>query len=273
MIRLLEALKAYLLSFKMLYKPQQKVSASHGSASDSPRSSPGTIEYVSNDAYRTLHRLQAGEEGPLTISRSKSTGSIFVIKTVQLRQSKYFEAQDGGRRKPVPNEARILLYRLNRHRNIVRLFAAEPSPKSRHQYKLYLEYCSGGDLLDQLKVFRAAGHAVPPMFTLHIVTSMAHALAYIHHGLKRIGSSSYGRDPKHAPIIHGDIKPDNILLRWPGKQECGMPDIVLADFGMSQIASESWGFSGTEGYDSPEVHALAGLRYKDPPAYMHGLKM
>jgi len=260
-------MKAYILSFRMVSKAKQNDSSSHGVASNSPRSDSEIIEFVSNDAYRTLRRLEAGEEGPLTISRSKSTGTNLVIKTVQLRQSKYFEAQDGGRRKPLPNEARILLSRLGRHPNIVRLFAAEPSPKSPIQYNLFLEYCSGGDLLDQLKAFRAAGHAVPPMFTLHVVTSMAHALAYIHHGLRRTGSSNYSRTPKHAPIIHGDIKPDNIFLRWPGKQECGMPDIVLADFGMSQVASESWGFSGTEGYDSPEVHAITSLRYKDPPAY------
>lgn len=46
-----------------------------------------------------------------------------------------------------------------------------------------------------------------------------------------------------------------------------MPDIVLGDFGMAQFASQSTGITGTPGYDSPEVRAVANLRDTNPTLY------
>ena len=46
-----------------------------------------------------------------------------------------------------------------------------------------------------------------------------------------------------------------------------MPDIVLADFEMSQVEAESWDITGTPGYGSPEVLAVTRLRDIDPEAF------
>ncbi|KAK5151121.1 hypothetical protein LTS14_009617 [Recurvomyces mirabilis] len=112
---------------------------------------------------------------------------------------------------------------------------------------------------------------VPIVFILHVFISLVDALAYIHHGLHRVNSEQEDElhevDPNHIPIIHGDIKPQNILLRWPeGKPYCGLL-IVLADSGCAEVASQSKGVCGTEGYDSPEVAAFLQLRKNDRARY------
>jgi NIMA (never in mitosis gene a)-related kinase len=161
------------------------------------------------------------------------------------------------------------------HANVIRYFAVEASPQGLERYYIYLEFCSGGDLLDQLRSFRnsstAPGPTAPVVFTLHVIVSLAHALAFLHHGLRWKTETTY-EDPKEGKawdaVIHGDIKPDNIFLRHhPHAQVKGLPDVVLGDFGMSQFASQSTGITGTPGYDSPEVRAVADLRDTNPTLY------
>jgi NIMA (never in mitosis gene a)-related kinase len=106
------------------------------------------------------------------------------------------------------------------------------------------------------------------VFTLHVLVSLVQALAYIHHGLRHKAGTMYVEEKRHAAVIHGNIKPDNVFLRHtPHAQAKGLPDVVLADFGMSQLASQSTGITGTPGYDSPEVRAVACLRDTNPALY------
>lgn len=230
-----------------------------------------TTDFRPNDSYERITDLQDGEEGHCSVVRSKTTGKLVVIKRIQLPKSKSPNVEQTGRRLPIPNEAKILLDKLHPppHTNIIRLFATEQSPATIGRHFLYMEYCSGGDLLDQLRKFQKLKTPVPEICTLHVFIGLAQALAYIHHGLRYKGGSNYIRDwPTHQSVIHGDIKPDNIFLRFrPGVGECEMPNVVLADFGMAQVAAESWGIAGTPGYDSPEVQNLSQLRETDPEAY------
>lgn len=164
------------------------------------------------------------------------------------------------------------------HPNIIRYFAVETSPVGLDRYNIFLELCSGGDLLDQLRCFRSqtskSGFTAPMVFTLHVLVSLAHALAYLHHGLRWKEGQTYSDTHPWDPIIHGDIKPDNIFLRHnPHSQVKGLPDVVLGDFGMAQFASQSTGITGTPGYDSPEVRRVADLRDCDPFAYSRECKI
>jgi NIMA (never in mitosis gene a)-related kinase len=115
---------------------------------------------------------------------------------------------------------------------------------------------------------------VPPVFTLHVFVSMIHALAYLHYGIRyEAEMGEYTQTKVYEAIIHGDIKPENIFLRWPPgttNESMGrntLPEIVLADFDMVALDSESWGIKGTPDYDSPEVHAVARLKDVDWKAY------
>jgi serine/threonine protein kinase len=66
------------------------------------------------------------------------------------------------------------------------------------------------------------------------------------------------------------LKPENVFLRWPTGQSAtwGLPEVVLADFGCSQLASVTNGTSGTKGWESPEVHRIWRLRKDNPEEYM-----
>lgn len=223
------------------------------------------LRFRSNDDYDHLTKFEEGEEGECSVVRSKTTGKLLVMKHTRPKRTQSAVAQQTGRRRPLPNEVKIL-QRLRPYTNIVQFLAAEPSPSNPSRHLIFLEYCSGGDLLDQLRKFQDLKFKPPPIFTLHVLISLVHAFAYLHHGRRYSAPGKFVQDWKHEPIIHGDIKPENIFLRWPS-QTCGLPDVVLGDFGMAQLACESRGITGTPGYDPPEVREVALLKTCDPAAY------
>lgn len=249
---------------------------------------PQTLEdYRLADDYHHIHHLAESTEGTLGILRCDRTGKLVVAKHTKAR-----EVLSGGLRGTVyayPNEAKILLKTLKGARdclNVVQLFGAERSCLEPGRHFLFIEFCSGGDLLDQIghftlmspegygaspkhlllrkerrpgpadtaegappsPVFAGGRCLVPEMFILHVFSGLVQALAFIHE-----------HSAEHEAVIHGDIKPDNVFLRWGARNECGMPDIVLADFGAAQLAEKTAGITGTPGYDSPEVANVAKL--------------
>lgn len=216
--------------------------------------------------YTLLKTLAQGNEGLCTVHRSQKTGKLIVLKTVRPPLPDPSDWHPRNKPSPLPTEVCILrrlqAERFRPHRNIVHLLAPSPSP---FPHTIHLEFCSGGDLGDQRYHFHLQGIPfTPPIFTLHVLISLAKALAYFHHGTD-YGS---GFTPNEwQPIIHGDIKPDNIFLRWPSRGKYGMPDVVLGDFGGARLATESRGIVGTPRWDSPEVHEITELRKTDSAAY------
>lgn len=247
---------------------------------------PTPSDFKFNDKYTHLKDFDAGEEGQCSVVKSQSNGRVYVRKHTRApspsarRRPAHLSPphpSTTGRRKALPPEARILTHLQPIHPNIIRYFAVETSPHGIEQYNIYLELCSGGDLLDQLRCFRdqstRSGPTAPVVFTLHVLTSLAHALAYLHHGLRWKEGTNYTESKPWEAIIHGDIKPDNVFLRHsPRAQVKGLPDIVLGDFGMAQFASQSTGITGTPGYDSPEVRQVATLRETNPFLYAEKCK-
>ena len=221
------------------------------------------------DSYDTVKKFNNCEEGEISVVRSHTSKKLFVLKITKPATSRErLRLQNNGRRTTLPNEA-TMLSRLPDHRNIVHFFHVERPPAGDGRHLIYLEYCSGGDLLEQLMASQRTKFPTPPVFTLHVLVSLAQALAFLHYGTRwNAKTARWTRcRGRHDAIIHGDIKPDNIFLRWPVKPEHGMPDIVLGDFGMSQFAHSSWGITGTPSYDSPEVLAVSSLRNTDREAY------
>ncbi|KAK5134906.1 hypothetical protein LTR08_005996 [Meristemomyces frigidus] len=247
-------------------------------------------DYRPNDTYHYLRHLTTSTEADLAIIRSTRTRKLLVLKHTKPRAHRT-SATD-----TYPSEARILLTTLQgaNHPNLIQLFGAAESTapgSSPARWLLFLEYCSGGDLLDQLAHFmhmlpphyESSAHLllrakpaediptphpptttaggtclVPEIFILHVFASLIKALTFLHNDAAAA----------HEAVIHGDIKPDNILLRWPPHPTSrALPTIVLADFGAAQLASQSRGVSGTPGYDSPEVHAVAQLQATLPRTF------
>ena len=80
---------------------------------------------------------------------------------------------------------------------------------------------------------------IPAEERLKLLLSVAGALDLMHSGQATGGT----------PVIHGDVKPSNILVRPNG-------DAVLVDFGLVRLLPEgrvSTGVTGTPGYVAPEV--------------------
>jgi serine/threonine protein kinase len=80
---------------------------------------------------------------------------------------------------------------------------------------LAMEYVAGGTIRERLRVSaHSETGGLDPEETAALARSLLAALAYVH----------------AAGVIHGDIKPGNVLLRSPG-------EAVLADFGAAQLAA------------------------------------
>jgi hypothetical protein len=120
------------------------------------------------------------------------------------------------------------------HRNLVRMIGY--CKEGRHRM-LVFEFMPGGSLRNAL--FGADNETRPPWpWRAEAALAIARGLAYLHDGCS-------------APIIHCDIKPDNILL--DGR---GVPRIT--DFGISkllggqQVHATVTNVRGTRGYIAPE---------------------
>ncbi|XP_073307918.1 uncharacterized protein [Primulina huaijiensis] len=137
-----------------------------------------------------------------------------------------------------------------RHRNLLKLFSVcESIDFQRNEFKaLVYEFMSNGSLEDLL--YRNRGQeeehdsefgSLTMLQRIKIVIDIAHALEYLHMGT-------------NSPIVHGDLKPSNILLDDDMNAHVG-------DFGLSKVVSNileahesnsTIGIKGTIGYVPPE---------------------
>nr|POE49861.1 g-type lectin s-receptor-like serine/threonine-protein kinase lecrk1 [Quercus suber] len=135
------------------------------------------------------------------------------------------------------------------HRNLVRLlgFCAEDSKRL-----LVYEYMSNGSLADLL-----FGAILRPDLTerLRIALDVARGILYLH-------------EECEAPIIHCDIKPQNILMDdcWNAK----ISDFGLAKFLMPDQTRTFTGARGTRGYVAPEWHKNIPISVK-ADVYSYGI--
>lgn len=127
----------------------------------------------------------------------------------------------------------------------------------KRRYRLYLEYCSGGDLARTVsRVFHAwdperEGRGYPDLLQLsedelsalpiipealvwYIFRSLVKAYMILHHGT----TSHEETDPDWKPVTHLDVNFCNVFIRSEAASK-GSPQIVLADFGMGFINRDS----------------------------------
>ncbi|CAO1639568.1 unnamed protein product [Sympodiomycopsis kandeliae] len=165
---------------------------------------------------------EIGKGGFASVKLGQHRGSLVAIKTTVGKKS-------SSARVAARHEAKLLASL--KHRHVVHFIAfAERDTIS----TLTMEYCSGGDLDAFIHSRRGMEQ--------HIAAQLIAALHYCHFGFS------------HTYIIHGDVKPANVLLTDSGQ-------VKLADFGLARVVPlgslESAKFGGTPGYTAPEV-----LRYR-----------
>jgi serine/threonine protein kinase len=164
---------------------------------------------------------------------------------------------------PLPDEVRILKM-LGPHQNILRFFGADYTPVNK--YNVFFEYCSGSDLEEQMAHFTRGRRAAPEVFVLHVLVSIASALMYMHAGLVWDEQlKGYYQKADQLPVLHGDMKCENVFLRWSSEPErATLPDVVLGDFGAAQPTLNARSISGTAGYGAPEICSYYDFDVAEP---------
>jgi len=109
-----------------------------------------------------------------------------------------------------------------RHPGVVAIYDLDESTRS-----LVMEYVEGGTLRQRLRETAALPRDGDEVHA--VARSLLLALAYVH----------------GAGVVHGDLKPGNLLLRTPR-------DVVLADFGGARLTGSAPTGQGTPLYLAPE---------------------
>ncbi|KAF7189917.1 Meiosis-specific serine/threonine-protein kinase mek1 [Pseudocercospora fuligena] len=204
------------------------------------------------EGFHAVQEFSNGSEGQIFLIEGRTSKKLFILKRVR---SNVWNLHCRA------NEPRMLGYYTRPHPRIINMRFDMPDPLDSSHWLIYMEYCSGGSLFDQYNkwIMHRRQH-MPEVFLLHVIIQMAEALAYLHFGLRYIGRGQYTQDAYHAPMIHGDIKDENILLRWSENPTGGMPDLVLADFGTAKLLHdrEARVNAGTPGFNAPEDMAIIG---------------
>lgn len=241
-------------------------------------------EWKVGDGYEDIKNLQHGTEAKTHVTKCLRSEKIFVVKRFKRYDvlNELAAAAVPKGEQPGPNEAFVLLRVLGLHPNILRAFGCEMFGEGKffgektgeRIANLYTQYCTGGDLMEQIERFHRVRRLAPERFVLHTFISLGEALLYIHSGLRYDPETNTyvqqesDSDKPHPGIVHADIKPENVFLHWSDEaKERGMPDVVLGDFGAAQPEHLFKGIAGTEGYQAPEVAAAYKLKRTDRPAF------
>lgn len=203
------------------------------------------------EEYEQVGHVGSGGYGNCLLLQNRSNMTLRVCK-IQKRSKSI----------PVPFEVEILRDILNDHPRIIRLHDAIMHANTA---QLYFEFYPSGDLHKLMAHYVLNWLDFPESFIWHSFLQLSEGLAYIHHGYDRrqicdpTSTSEctvyQGEEKVWQPIIHGDIKPENIFLGPPTSDSQGYPSLVLGDFGLVTVDEKF--VSGTWKWQPPELPATS----------------
>ncbi len=173
---------------------------------------------VIKERYEVLSTLGAGGEGHVFKALDLQHDRVVALKIREVR--------DDRLRDELLNEARILL-------------AVSPHPAlplvredffDGDRYVVAMDWVEGTDLARLLSERGRPGLA--PSSVLAYLAQAAEALTHLH--------------SQDSPVIHGDVKPANLILTKGGR-------VKLVDFGMSSAPAAPHRRAGTPGFRAPEL--------------------
>ena len=194
--------------------------------------------------YYEIKVLGVGGQGECHLVERRSDGKRFVRK-VSHTYSKTSRGQ--------PLEARILQEILGHHKRSIKLI--EYAIVEDYLITIY-DFYPGGDLLSCLPY---RNQKQSESFVWWIFLQLADVLAYLHEGFDYKDPYSAPRD--WQPVIHCDIKPENVFLREHPRDN-PYPNVVLGDFGFATLHSGK-NVKGTSPYFSPELEETGNTKASD----------
>ena len=184
-----------------------------------------TATRTSLGRYLVEAEIGRGAMGVVYRGRDPKIDRTVAIKTISLAGKE--PAEEHEYRERFVQEARAA-GRLS-HPGIVTIFDAGEDPESHEPY-FVMEYVEGDPLSDTLS---ASGGKLPFTEALRLTCELAEALQYAH----------------ERGVIHGDIKPANILINAQGHAK-------IADFGVARlnqsVATHAGKIFGSPAYMAPE---------------------
>lgn len=197
---------------------------------------------------------------------SSSFSDIYLIKHVFLNDLQVIKII----KKPLvlSSDLNLILYEARmacqlKHENIIDIYDAGIIQGSRGNdftdlVYFIMEYVPGGDLKKYMLSFINSNILIPISWALFLVQQISFGLSYLH--------------LSNPPVVHGDIKPSNILLSFNSQERIV---IKLSDFGFSrETSSTPYGsvIAGTrqfmaqecfknEIYPSTDIYALGVIFY------------
>ena len=206
-------------------------------------SSPGYVEEVGNFAIYAdrKHELGSGATGTVYLGMNTITEDLVAAKSMDIEEEFLKEGE-------FEREADLLLNKIPPHDNIIKVYDF-----SKHKYVkkgkkmltlwLIMEHCPLGDLEEY-----ALQTDLTTTDKLELMYQAALAVHHLH-------------QCKPKPIVHRDIKPQNILIAG----EEGSPKVRLSDFGASRLVKRNAEgqsitmktLGGTPNYWAPEQQVVA----------------
>ncbi|MEA2272684.1 MAG: eukaryotic-like serine/threonine-protein kinase, partial [Solirubrobacteraceae bacterium] len=175
---------------------------------------------VIKERYELLETLGAGGEARVVKALDRQHDRVVALKIRRVR--------DDQKREEMLNEARVLL-------------AVPPHPALpivREDFFHGDDYLVAMDWVDGIDLGRLVADrgrpGLAPSSVLAYLAQAAEALTHLH-----------SQDP---PVIHGDVKPSNLILTKGGR-------VKLVDFGLSSAPNAPRRRTGTPGYRAPELAA------------------
>ncbi|HKV59057.1 MAG TPA: protein kinase, partial [Ktedonobacteraceae bacterium] len=173
-----------------------------------------------NGRYRVERVLGNGGFGHVYLAIDMQSGQLFAIK-------EYLVTGAGGKAQ-LEHESRVLS-----QLHHASLPAFQVAFDERGRYYVVLGYIEGRDLTDCIRATRTHGEIVPMERILNWLISICEAVTFLHN--------------QHPPIIHRDIKPDNIRITPNGTA-------ILVDLGNAKAAADG-------------ARTLLFIRHQGTPGY------
>jgi serine/threonine protein kinase len=201
---------------------------------------------------RVLKNLNAGAQGAVVLADVSSQPIFRGLSgnsTKQLHAIKIIQNYEEVVAKRNAREVEALLHLRERHPNVVQLEAFAST--AGHQLMYYM-YSDADSLNSLIQGFQIKHQIIPEAFIWHVAAQLVKAVNFIQ-------NPPPCERCRRGPMIHVDIKPENIFLTWPDKKNHNVyPTVQLGDFGLALVLTKGNTqmklneFTGTVPFAAPE---------------------